>query len=148
MSVSVKEKPSRCFFQIKYEAFATDPCISEGFALFYFLSAALLSTLVLFSFFSRVLYFTLSHFSLASLPRFLSVFLHPSLLLLCHMGILLLCVFLFFSHQFCCFTSVKSGADVHIIPYSALVISCVLLPVSQGADTGFDSTGLLMISNS
>lgn len=95
LSVWVKEKPSRWFCQIVYEAFATDPFISVGFTLFYFLSAALLSTLVIFSFFSRVLCFTLSHFSLAFLTHFLSVFL-PLLLFRCHMGILLLCVFFIF----------------------------------------------------
>ena len=35
------------------------------------------------------------------------------------------CLFFFFfdSRQFCCFTSVKSAPDVHIIPYNALVIN-------------------------
>lgn len=33
------------------------------------------------------------------------------------------CLFLFCSHHFCCFTSVESAADVHIIPYNTLVIN-------------------------
>lgn len=90
-------------------------------------------------------HFTLSHFSAASFSLRIPASL--TAVSVSHGNFVAVCVFFIF-FQFCCFTSVKSGADVHIIPYNALVISCVLVPVSKGAEKGFDSTGLLMISYS
>lgn len=87
-------------------------------------------TCFLFSFYSRDLHFIFFHISAASLPHFLSFFFpaYHTAVSMCLMRILLLCLCLFFfSHQFCCSTSVKSAADVHIMPYNTLVINHVSL---------------------
>lgn len=90
--------------------------------LFYVLSfySSLQYTCFFFSVSSRVLHFIFCRlFALFSLC-------FPASLTVVFMGIMLpcLCLFFFFcSHQFCCFTSGKSAADVHIIPYNTLVIN-------------------------
>ncbi len=84
------------------------------------LSTTLFSTLVSFSLVSsRVLYFIFCHlFALFSLCFSASLTVCLSWEFCCRVS-----VFFFFFYQFCCFTSAKSAADVHIIPYNTLVIN-------------------------
>lgn len=130
MCLWVKGKLSNMFCQIKYEAFATDPFISEVFALFYFVFLQLSSVhLFLFLFLLYcVIFYVKPHFC-CLLCLIFSLYSCISYCCFCISWEFCCCVclFVFFSHQFCCFTSVKSGADVRIIPYNALVISQVSL---------------------
>ena len=123
-----------CFCQLDLIAvepwrFSADPFNCEALNtytfLFYLLQLCCVHLLSFLCLLQSVVFYFLPH-SCCLLASCFSLF--SSIAVAPHENFVAASVFAFFffffgSQQFCCFTSVKSAPDVHIIPYNALIIN-------------------------